>query len=403
MYFNPVSPRIKQSFVKPKAADRDHRQHGARFPFTDSSGQKPADQSPGAPALKSAVGFQRFLNVLNKGVDVATLTKIVSQASAGERPRSTASFAGADRPWQPASRQGAGHWSEGDASQRPAAPPPLPPPPPQRGGRSVSPTGRSPPDDTSLQRGAAERRRLGSGSPSAEKRPTPTPEDEHKQRQMQDVLQAIGMNFGSEELGQMSERIQERLYGKKESDGARKRSGERDARRASSPTPRSRSASSSRSSSSPSNRGYYKKKESYAAPSDATYEAVDYGQSAALQEGAAARGPYSEEGAAAARQTPSQDSAYAFFAPPPAPVTPAFSPGLCPPYPPPPATPPPPGLYFPASFPYGRGPPASVYPEVVAQTRRLLPPSVGAPPSINKYKPLCRPRCLQVIETKQPG
>jgi len=369
-----------------------------------------ADQSPAAPVQKLAVGFQRFLNVLNKGVNVATLTKIVTQTSAGDRPRSTTSFVSADHPWsagfaggQQVSRQSTGHWSEGDGAQRPAPPPPPPPSSSsqRRRGRSVSPTGRSPSDDKSLQRADGR-----SGSPSAERRPTP--EDEHKRRQMQDVLQAIGMNFGSEELGQMSDRIQERLYGKKESDGPRKRSGERDARRAFSPTPHSRSSSSSRSSFSPLNREYYKKKESYGAPGDTTavrpYEGVDYGRSGALQEGAAS-GPHSEESAAAARQTSSQSSAYAFFTPSPPPVTPAYSPGICPSYPPPPANLPHlgPGLYFPASFPYPRGPPASVYPEVEAQTRRLLPQSVSGSPSLYKYKPLCRPRCLQVIETKQPG
>lgn len=57
-----------------------------------------------------------------------------------------------------------------------------------------------------------------SRSPSVMEKKAPIQEDEQKHRQLQDVLKAIGVDLGSEELGQMSNRIQERLYGKKDND-----------------------------------------------------------------------------------------------------------------------------------------------------------------------------------------
>ncbi|XP_042340254.1 cyclin-dependent kinase 12-like [Plectropomus leopardus] len=451
-----------KSYAKPRERDdspftdhEDYRQE-RRFPLNGSSGQSfesdVTNQSAAVLEQKSAVGFQRFLEVLNKGVNVATLTKIVTQPSeeAHEQPRSPTPFINTDRRWSPdytgrqqGSHQSTSHWSESEQSQRPASPQPC--------HRSFSPKGRSQPDEQLLQRGDAEQRYLSSNSrsrsPAMVEKRTLTPEDEHKHRQMQDVLQAIGMNLGFEELGQMSHRIQERLYGKKDSGGGRHRRGsrERDIRRACSPRQRSRS-SSSRSSFSPLNQEYYKRKDSYSAERNVkeehqaqVHEAVEYVQqssSSTLNESEKCV-TYSQESAACPAF--SQNSTYTLSKPSTAPVIPMYSVNSSPlpyqtlPPAPRPALPlvlpsalPPnlshlgPSLFLPRPppfFPYPRVPPLTIFPGVLAQTRHLLPQNLSSPPLLNlpginpiqplittqKSKTLSRPRCLQVIETKQPG
>lgn len=364
------------------------------------------------------------------------LTKIVTQTSAeaNDGPHSPASFMNAaDRPWSPSgagrqqgSHQNISHWSESEGPQRLASPPPR--------HRSPSPKELPLSVEKSLQRGGGERSYFSSnsrsGSPSAVEKVTLTPEEEHKHRHMQDVLQAIGMNLGFEELGQMSHRIQERLYGKKDADGARHRRGsrERDTRRALSPRPQSRSSSSSKSSFSPSTRDYYMKKDSYSAQRDSTevHQAVEYGQnsgSSILQESEISE-TNSQESAAAC-QAFSQNATYTPSEPSSTPVMPMYSPVNSSPLPysalSPALLPNLPhvglGLFqprLPPFFPYPRVPPLNIFPAVLAQTRHLLPQHISNPrPLFNlpiqplittqKSKTVSRPRCLQVIETKQPG
>ncbi|XP_044044321.1 zinc finger CCCH domain-containing protein 13-like isoform X2 [Siniperca chuatsi] len=446
--------RSTKSYAKPRERNdspstdhEDHRQNRTRFPLNGSSRQSfesdVTNQCAAVPEQKkSTKGFQRFLDVLNKGVNVAVLTKIVTQTSTevDNRPHSPASFMStADRLWSPScagrqqeSHQNTSHWSESEGSQRLASPQP------RRG--SFSPKGRSLSDEKSLQRRTDGEQSYfssnsRSGSPSVVEKITLTPEDEHKHRQMQDVLQAIGMNLGFEELGQMSHRIQERLYGKKDSDRGRHRIGsrERDTGRALSPRPRSRS-SSSRSSFSPSTREYYKKKDSYSAQRDVTevhkvqaHQAVEYGQnsgSSTLQE--SKKFETNSQESTATCQAFSQNSTYTSSEPSSTPVMPVYSPVNCLPLPYP-ALPPNlphvrPGLFWPRLppfLPYPCVPPLNIFPAVLAQTSHLLPQHISNPrphflnlPDINplqplnttqKSKTLSRPRCLQVIETKQPG
>ncbi|XP_070847749.1 cyclin-dependent kinase 12-like [Chaetodon trifascialis] len=400
-----------------------------RIPLNASGGQSfESDVTHQSPEQKkSTQGFQRFLDVLNKGVNVATLTQIVTQPSTDVdvQPQSTSSFMNTgDYQWSPRcerqheSHKNTSHWKESEGSQRPDSPQPR--------RRSFSPRGRSLSDETSLQRADGERgyfrsnRR--SGSPSVVEKTTLTPDEEHKHRYMQGVLEAIGMNLGFEELGQMSHRIQERLYGKKDSDVAHNRRGsrERDTRRPFSPRLQSRS-SSSRSSRSPSTQEYYTKKESYSAQEDVrgAHQAVEYGQNSSnrfLQE--------SEKS-----ETNSQESTAAFPHNPPYILSEPSLPPVMPMYSPVnssalsyPALPPNlphigPGLFLPRRpplLPFPRVPPLNIFPAVLAQTRHLLPQRMSHPPpffnlpiqplnTTQKSKTLSRPRCLQVIETKQPG
>lgn len=388
--------------------------------------------SAAVPEQKSSTkGFQRFLDVLNKGVNFDTLTKIVTQTSTkvDPEPLSPVPFINtADRPWSPncAGRQQGGHqntrhWSEHEGSQT------LPP------HKSFSPLGSCLSAEKSLQRGDGERSYINSNnrsrSPSVVEKIPLTPEEEHKHKQMQDVLQAIGMNLGSEELGQMSHRIQERLYGKKDVDGGRHRRGsrERDVRQAFSPRMQNRS-SSSRSSFSPPTQECYMKKDSISAQRDVPevhvhrHQLVDYGQNSSsnnLRETDACEANSLKSTAVC--QTFSQNPTYPLSEPPLTPVMPMYSPVSCSPLPypalPPNLPPTGPGLFLPRLppfFPYPRVPALNILPAVLAQTQQMFPPYIGNPqPVLNlplqplnnmqKSKTLSRPRCLQVIETKQPG
>ncbi|KAM9769976.1 uncharacterized protein ACNS7B_007089 [Menidia menidia] len=145
-----------------------------------SSGARPPAAAVEPPSSK---GFQRFLDVLNKGVNVDVLTQIVTQAA------------------PPLSDH--------------QAPPPA-----------AAPDRPRPPALAAL-----------------------SPEEQQKQRQMQGVLRAIGVDLGVEELGQMSHRIRQRLYGAPDNERGG-RGGGAGARRAPN-RHRSRSSSSSRSSFSP--------------------------------------------------------------------------------------------------------------------------------------------------------
>lgn len=355
------------------------------------------------------------------------LTQIVTETTAKvERgPPSPASFMNtADHLTSP-SHHNTNHWSE--ESQRRAAPQPE--------HRPLSPRRHSFSDEKSVQ-GADEAQSYSSsdgrpGSPSEVEKITLTPEEEHKHRQMQDVLQAIGINLGSEELGQMSHRIRERLYGKKDKDLGchRRRSRERDTRRALSPRPTNRSSSSS-SSFSPSPQEYHSNNNSCSPQRDVTEEqprapehnAVEYGQnsgSGILQE----REHYEtkSEGSPAACQSFSHNPTYTLSAPSPATVMPKYLPVKQALLPTPPLLPHPyqarPGLFLPRmppfhSFPHA--PPFHIFPAGVAQMGHLLPQYAHNPqPPFNlpippanttqKSKTLSRPRCLQVIKTKQPG
>ncbi|XP_071361076.1 uncharacterized protein DDB_G0287625-like [Trachinotus anak] len=434
----------------PSKDHEDHRQNRTRFPLNESGGQSfesdVINQSPTVPGQKSTRGFQRFLDVLNKGVNVATLTKIVTQTSpeVGDRPRSPGSFMNtADYLWSPGSaekQQGSNqnnrHWNESEGSYSLTSP--------LLHHRSFSPQRCSSSDEKSLQRsdGGQSYYSLNSKSmsPSVVGKITLTPEDEHKHRQMQDVLQAIGMDLGSEEVGQMTHRIQERLYGKKDSDQSRHRRGsrDRDTKRRFSPSRQSRSSSSSRSNFSSLTRDNYMKKDSCSARRDETevdqvqiHQVVEYGQngsSSSLQDSENCETNSQES--TAASQTVSPNSTYNLSEPPLTPLMPTYPSVNCSPLPYPalsPALPPNmphvgPSLFLPRLspfLPYPHIPPLNIIPAVLAQTRHLLPQNISNPqsplfnlPDLNpiqppnttqKSKTQQRPRCLQVIETKQPG
>lgn len=380
------------------------------------------------------------------------LTKIVTQNSEerNDRPRSQVSVPHrAERPWssscdgvQQAHDKNNSQMNESVRPQRVVSPP----------HRSFSPKRSSLPDERSLPMGDRERSFLSSSSrsrsPSVVEKVTLTPEEEHKHRQMQDVLQAIGMNLGFEELGQMSHRIQERLYGKRDvdKDGQHRRSRERDARRAYSPRLQSRS-SSSRSSYSPPAPDNYMKKDVDNTQRDLSDErqglvlkAVEYDTNSRIETLYDMK-KYETDGQEKTAVSPafSQNHTFTSSESSPPPTIPSYSPANSSPATPfsvpPPALPPvpPPALppYYPnvgprflfphqhPLFPVPQAPPLNLFPGLLPQTRHLFPHHISNPrlpffnlPHMNLIQPtnntqnkktLSRPRCLQVIETKKTG
>ncbi|XP_017292343.1 serine/arginine repetitive matrix protein 1 [Kryptolebias marmoratus] len=385
----------------PTSARYDDYQKRAKRLLNGSS-RKPsegdaASQSSSVPERKSSVGFQRFLDVLNKGVNVDALTKIVSQTStevSDEYISQCPLVNAVDRSWslgcperQQEVRQPDGSWGGGAGSL------PLSPQPHQR---SSSPN-RRPASDENFPLSSDGRGSLSSKSPSAEK-VTLTPEDEEKRKQMRDVLQAIGVDLGFDELGQMSHRIQERLYGKKNDDHGQKVNQGRSSRLAS--RHRSRSSSSSRSTFSPVRQDCLVTKDDCRPPRCLTelQQAAEYNQRIRRSfQNHKHSGPPSQKSTAAFRAC-SPTSAPSYTVTPPPPVPPINSP---PPYPaPPPGLPPPPfppsigsGIFLPPMLP-NPNLRQNILPPAPGQTGQLMQPQPQrfTPPNVNVVNPTRKKR-----------
>ncbi|XP_071396439.1 zinc finger CCCH domain-containing protein 13-like [Centroberyx affinis] len=456
-----AKPRDRNDSPSPDYEDRRHTR--TRPSMNESRGQvfdadhNDTNQSAAlaerlAEQKTAAKGFQRFLNVLNKGVDVAMLTKIVGQSSkvADDPPQSPASLPNAaDHLWSPScarqqeSRQNSHYWSESEGSQREAAPPQDHRPVSSKGIKSClrSPKERSVSDEKSL----SDEKAVGSShfSSSSRSRSPPVvektevrPEDEHKRRQMQDVLQAIGMDLGFEELGQMSNRIQERLYGKKDSDGGHghKERRETETKRALSPERHSRSSSSGRSSFGTLTQQFSLKQDSYEAlrnitevPQTVEYSYTNDKSSSSSLQDSDKGGDESQESVAFPLFSP--NPAYTVSEAPPTPAMPTYSAAQYSPYtyPAAPALPPnwlvpvrpmPFLPHLPGYLPYPRVPTLNAFQLASAQSNAFLQQASNRqltylnmqnsnpvqPLNVTqKSKTLSRPRCLQVIDTEQPG
>ncbi|XP_019735387.1 uncharacterized protein LOC109521761 isoform X1 [Hippocampus comes] len=391
------------------------------------------------PEKKFSNGFQRFLDVLNKGVDVEVLNQIVIQTpgkDCGHPPSAASSHNAADHPCVPGEQvgqQNVSKWNEenfGDECHRQPFP------------QSFSPKRSSPYDDRSVQRSDVGQGCTRSKLPPVAEKKRLTPDDEHKHQQIQEVLQAIGVDLGSEELGQMSHRIKERLYGKKESHWSYQSVGSRERVTRSVCSPRrrsrSRSSSSSASSSSRSKHSY----SDYSVHRDSYNAQSNFKEDQAWVPSATSNSRASLDHQKCEIQATVSPNATCTTLRPTMLTTPAYgpvntSPMVYPPlfpnisnvgprllYPPlqslPPHTP---LLPFPCRPPfmtYSCPSPLNVLPSVLAQTRHLLPPPMSniqpsflnlpnapvALPKIDtptKSKMLPRPRCLLVIDTKQPS
>jgi len=178
-------------------------------------------------------GFERFLSVLNKGVDINLLSRIVND-DGEDLPHPPGVKSKSDPPLRSESQR-----SDGTVSLPGCG----------RTGGAESKTlsrERSLPDAkerTTDQRGGG----VGSGSQSEslggkEKEEEDTPKLDEKQEQLQNILKTLGLSLGVDEMNKLTDRTQERLYGKK-TDGRQRP----DSREEKESRPHSRSSSSSSS------------------------------------------------------------------------------------------------------------------------------------------------------------
>lgn len=279
---SPERTRSRDAFIKSYTPPRprsdgffrdneDHDHNRTRLSLNGSSrlpepshrrlSPPPPPPPPPPPAIaaagekKMSKGFQRFLDVLNMGVNVEKLKQIVTQGSPDVNVQQPSSPPHVDRPWtaEPTQRlQNPQYQPQTEIShQRPAS----------QLSRTYISNEKTMCEESSLESHHSE------GKFSSPTLKTPSFDEEHKRKQVHDVLQAIGIKLEFEELGRMSSRIQERLYGKKQTDSAtpnRKEEEEREKRRqAYVPKHRSRSSSGSSSGGSCQTQDY---KKSYSHP-----------------------------------------------------------------------------------------------------------------------------------------
>ncbi|XP_057699338.1 WW domain-binding protein 11-like [Corythoichthys intestinalis] len=343
-----LSPNyLTKSHVKSRerkeSSPTDH--HRARN-YMDGSKRQSYERNPDhdVPEKKLSNGFQRFLDVLNRGVDVDVLNHIVIQTPAQDG-RQTPSFSDVlDRPCFPGEQKRLG---------------------------SLSPKRRYSCDDTSvMEREAGLGCTKFTSPPAVEKKPL-TPEEAYKQQQIQGVLQAIGVDLGFEELGQMSHRINERLYGKKDGSLGCQRTGSRERLTRPAYSPRRHSRSSSSSSGKSKSNAFLDSqtcKIQETIPPNATIPPFRFPMLPSPAYGPVSSSP--------------------ILYPPVLPNIPNVGPRLFfPPLPPWPG--PPPYLPNPCLSPF------NILPPVLPQTRDLLPP----PQKPSKMQP--RNRCLLEIDTKK--
>lgn len=335
----------------------------------------PPPPAAAAGEKKMSKGFQRFLDVLNMGVNMDTLTKIVTQGSPDVKPSSPPHI----NPWTESSqRQNPQHWPQTETRH-------------QRDWSSYSSNGKTMSGESSLEDRHYEKK---CPSPTIN---TPSSDEEHKRQQVHDVLQAIGIKLEFEELGQMSSRIQERLYGKKQPEITPSNNQIEDEerekrRRAYAPKRHSRSSSGSSSGGSCQN---YKKSHSYSAQwedRDLSYQQDSRGTLQSAQKYPARVSPPALE------QKPNKRPIPPPVLPPPSPITnwppPPYIPPNLPFAMPNMFMPPPPPLTSPY-LPYLPIPPPNIFPP----TGPLRAP-VPQQPNKNRNPPK-RHRCLQQVPTKE--
>ncbi|XP_033986079.1 uncharacterized protein LOC117482181 isoform X1 [Trematomus bernacchii] len=206
---HPLKLRVK-ALMKRRCSDPARRECGETPP-------SPPSRSFTSPAKEETIvnkGFQRFLSVLNKGVDIDFLSRIVNDDDedllSGEQLLTTQPPAVEKEP-HPSFR------SEGQRSNSEAS---LP---------GFSQTNRG--HDTFCIPGDEESRNEGGeskfGSSIRSKSPVSVvkkneeedkPKVDVQREQLQNILKTLGLNLEVEEMSKLEDRTQERLYGKKNED-----------------------------------------------------------------------------------------------------------------------------------------------------------------------------------------
>lgn len=199
-------------------------------------------------------GFQRFLSILNKGVDMDFLSRIVNDESQdlplGEELLNIPTVENKSSPLlrseSQRSNSGTSHTS---GPERKSEPPSR-----ERSHSEVLalPDGKKKSDGGESPSGSSSH----SKSPAAVKKKEEETHLDEKQQQLQNILKTLGLNLDVEDMIKLGDRTQERLYGKKCEAGhskggqeSRQRASQRHHRNPSSSSASSSSSSSSRSTS----------------------------------------------------------------------------------------------------------------------------------------------------------
>ncbi|XP_010768996.1 uncharacterized protein [Notothenia coriiceps] len=206
---HPLKLRVK-ALMKRRCSDPARTECGETPP-------SPPSRSFTSPAKEETIvneGFQRFLSVLNKGVDIDLLSRIVNDDDedlpSGEQLLTTQPPAGEKEP-HPSFR------SEGQRSNSEAS---LP-------GFSQTNRGHDtfciPGDDESRNQGGESKfgSSIRSKSPVSvvkKKEEEDKPKVDVQREQLQNILKTLGLNLEVEGMSKLEDRTQERLYGKKNED-----------------------------------------------------------------------------------------------------------------------------------------------------------------------------------------
>ncbi|KAM4612389.1 uncharacterized protein ACJ7VT_012928 [Polymixia lowei] len=224
---------------------------------------QPPSQSPASPVLEQntvSKGFERFLSVLNKGVDINLLAKIVNDDSEDlpvggnlllmQPPVLENKSNVPSRSESQGSHSGALLRDHSRSSSR------------ERRTELLSQEGshkerRSLPSEESVQMNDSGDGHFRSGSRSRSPQVVVVEEErktkvDEQHGHLQNILKTLGLSLDEDELSRLADRTQERLYGKKNEDGQREdQTGERKRHQDSSPRPHTSASTSGISPGSP--------------------------------------------------------------------------------------------------------------------------------------------------------
>ncbi|XP_029916402.1 uncharacterized protein LOC115365494 isoform X2 [Myripristis murdjan] len=228
------------------------RQRRGNAPALPSNGEVPDvkppshSQSPTSAALEKNMeseGFQRFLNILNKGVDINLLTRIVNDDSeelpdAGKllNIQPPVAHNKSDVPYRSES-QGSSRGALEQDQSRSKSRERKSEPPSQKASSTETQSLR---EEESILRSEKQDSHVCSSSNSTS---PPRLEDQQRQ-QLQNILKTLGLSLEAEEISKLSDRTQERLYGKRH-DNRQHGDRERERRQRSIPRHHENSSSSS--------------------------------------------------------------------------------------------------------------------------------------------------------------
>ncbi|XP_029364702.1 uncharacterized protein LOC115047722 [Echeneis naucrates] len=225
---HPLKMRVK-ALMKQRSCDPYVLPTNTKVP--DVKPPPPSQNSPSLDTKENSdyIGFQRFLSVLNKGVDIDLLSRIVNNdsedLSLGEELINIHPTSAEHKP--ESSNSGASVLGRGQA----------------KGGEAKNdrPSGESSENDRLSLSGDEEktndrgessfRPSYQSNSPLAVKKKKEEKEKtkvEEQREQLKNILQTLGLSLEVEEMSKLTDRTQERLYGKKHEGRIADRSGEQE-------------------------------------------------------------------------------------------------------------------------------------------------------------------------------